>query len=258
MTEIIPDTSLVLMRGLIRDQRHWYGFDVLLRREFKSYFRRIVTIDLPSSSSLKECFVDLVDIKKVSDQLVEAMPEGKILVVGVSLGALAALQIRTLYPEKISALVMINSSHPKLASPFERIKVLPAFRILWSRLFGPLAAEKSILRFTINDEVKRAEVSQKMLLSYLDRPWMFKQLFSQLILAMRSIHLPQEVGATTLILSSSEDNLVPASNSRNLAEALFARHIIHKTAGHDLSTEDPDWCLREIKTFLNRQEHLSL
>lgn len=253
--------TLVFIRGLIRDRRHWYGFVEKISSNVPSEWKntlRYKEIDLPVSSNPVVALTELTNPDKVINDLAEELPSGPFFVVSVSLGALVSLQMFRRFPTRMVGLVMINSSHPSLSRFYERIDLKSGLGILKKVVEDPLLAEQKILDLTVNKRHIYERLKGHMTRKFDGRPWTVLQLFSQLLLALSCKDLPSEFSDKILILASENDRLVPSKNSKRIASKLGATIRLHNTAGHDLTSEDPEWCIKKILHFLKSRKILEL
>lgn len=234
--------ALVLVRGLIRTGSHWYGFDQTIENKYAGCFDKIFTVDLPVGQNLKEQ-IRLSNPVNFISELNSKIPEGyELTYFGVSLAGLAGINLLSTYPNKYKKVIAINTSHPKLSNVFERIKFIPALVIFLTRLFKKSECEREILFYTINDSSIRLQYLEKATLLFKKNPWTINQLFSQLVVATKLKKIPSS-GKALAILASQNDMLVPIKNSKVIAKSLQSHLYLNHKAGHDLTTEDPDWVL---------------
>jgi pimeloyl-ACP methyl ester carboxylesterase len=73
-------------------------------------------------------------------------------------------------------------------------------------------------------------------------------LLEQIAGAIR-MRAPKDLRVPTLILASHGDRLVDPDCSWNLARRLGANLVMHRTAGHDLTLDDPNWVANQIRQW---------
>jgi pimeloyl-ACP methyl ester carboxylesterase len=170
------------------------------------------------------------------------------IVIGLSLGGMIAAQWIHTHPTDFQAVVIINSS-----SSLSRF---------WQRMI-PSGGKALLKAFSTRDISKRertiaglitnladpdrvahnwAEISRSAPISTLNT---FRQLA-----AAATFSLPRNIGTPTLVLCSTHDRLVSPICSEDIARALTCGIVHHSMAGHDLTTDDPDWCITQIFSWL--------
>lgn len=243
----------VLLRGLVREQGHW---GIFLQRLSSAYPQdRILCLDLPGAGvhfrTPAPCSVAGMR-QLLSDELAKhPLPAGPRVLLAVSLGAMVALDWVRHDPRAFSHVVLINSSVKGLSWPWQRLRpgallgLLPALT-----LAGP-ARERQILSVVSNSPEHYDELSTEWNTIAQARPISVANTLRQLLAALRfrlpaeGIHHPQ-----VLVLASTRDRMVSVSCSRALAHYLRAPLVEHPTAGHDLTTDGPDWVQRQVHAFL--------
>jgi pimeloyl-ACP methyl ester carboxylesterase len=60
-----------------------------------------------------------------------------------------------------------------------------------------------------------------------------------------------------LLLTSARDRMVDPQCSVKLARLLGARLEVHPRAGHDLSLDDPRWCVEQTRAWLAEQSFVT-
>ena len=235
-----------MTRGLIRNKAHWYGFEKRISDEFSNVFDDVLVIDLPVGGTTYET-LRFSNPDRVIDYLLNRLPrDASIYFIGVSLGGLVGMQLMASSPQMFEKLIMINCSHPKLSKTHERIKFIPAFSILFQKFKNLGNCEREILNRTINNSNLVNSLVSKAEKIYTVQPWSITQLISQLLLAMRCKKIVEKAESTT-ILCSKNDRLVSYLCSQKLSSTLDCELFINDTAGHDLTTEDPDWVINVLK-----------
>lgn len=245
--------TIILLRGLSRDARHWGNFPSLLKKslEDKKMVVKIIALDLPGFGVRGDvpAPLKLIDgLKLVRNQIPQEMVP-PYHVVGLSLGGMMALTWAQNYPQEISELTLINSSSN--LSPFY-IRFLPKnyftiFKLIfyWATK-NYLKKEEIVLKLTSNK--LNPTVQKKTLLedwSVWAQNTSLKNTFHQLFSA--ASFKPQSILKCKIkILCSKGDKLVSYKASQKLVEHFQCKLATHPTAGHDLPLDDPDWTIQQI------------
>ena len=245
-------TTWVLLRGLMRDSRHWDDFPARLGAVVGD--AELIALDLPGNGTLNHL---------TSPSRVEAMAEwcraelaGRGLrppygVVAMSLGAMVTACWALRHPEDLAGCVLINTS--LRPSPFyRRLRPRNYLRFLPLLLSG--ADERRWERAVFDATSNRPEIAADILPAWIawhrQLPVSRANALRQLLAAWRYGPTRQRPAPPVLLLASSRDALVNVRCSRNLASRWGLRLIEHPTAGHDLPLDDPQWLAERIGDWL--------
>lgn len=248
-------TTWVLLRGLMRETRHWGEFP----GQFQSVLevQHLVTLDFPGNGDLHE----LQSATRVTAmafychthlrQLGYAPPYR---VLALSLGAMVAVEWSEHYPTDIEKLVLINTSLAPHNPFYHRLRPANYFALLRSLLCGSLAQrEELILRLTSNQI--RTQLQQGRLLQQWTHyarqfPVTRVNIFRQLRAALTYRAPPHAPPVPVLLLAAQHDRLVDVKCSLSLAARWNCAIRLHPTAGHDLPLDDGVWVAQQIKAWL--------
>lgn len=238
----------LLLRGLMRDSRHWGAFPTLLGKSLGS--AEIVCIDLPGNGT-RYRWPSPASIP----EMVEACRHDPMLlgrrerfgVVAMSLGAMVAIEWAARYPDEVGALVLINTSLRPFSPFWHRLRPQNAPAIL--RLLLCQSSDADIERAVLAMTSRRHQADAALLADWcrwraampVSRGNVLRQL-----LAAASYRAPQGVAAPTLLLASEADDLVSPRCSRQIAQRWCASLVVHPEAGHDLPLDDPEWVVNQI------------
>jgi len=254
--------NLLLLRGLIRDQRCWGDFPEKLTSHAPHI--KIHFLDLPgigtengrdSPGSIAAIRVDLA--KRFHEKIAQGkLPKGPWTLFGISMGGMIALDWVNAEPDLFNKLIVVNSSSACIASVHERFnpRILPQiFRALLD--MKPETSEKIILQISsnrfLNQDPKIHEFLEHQIKWRKERP-ITRLTFIRQILAASAYRLPpNRPKPKTMIFSSQGDRLVSPKCSQRLAERLAVHRITHPWAGHDLPLDDPEWLARECTEWMN-------
>ena len=129
--------TFVLLRGLMRDRRHWYGF----AQRLAAAGVRVITPDLPGNGTLAEMNSPL-SISAYADyvwaQIDEVLSEGAtrevlepVCLVGLSMGGMLALEMAKNKPNRVLRVVLINSSAANLSPWYRRFQLSSLVKSAW-------------------------------------------------------------------------------------------------------------------------------
>jgi pimeloyl-ACP methyl ester carboxylesterase len=166
---------------------------------------------------------------------------------------MVAMQWAASHPGDFERAVLINSSDRRSGPPWRRLRpwaLRQGLRIVTSR--SPLEHERHVLALTTHLEpgerfdriLTDREVTRRQ------RPVRGWTALAQLLAAVR-YRGPTTLPIPTLVLTSDADDMVSSACSRALAQRLEADLRVHDRAGHDLTTDEPAWCLDQIMSWLH-------
>jgi pimeloyl-ACP methyl ester carboxylesterase len=241
---------LFLMRGLIREARHWGPFLDYVQNELKDF--KVVCLDIPGAG------VYYQDLSPLSlDAMVAKMREDYLkhkgdtnYLVAISLGGMISSLWLTHFRHDFQKAILINSSFSHL-SPFYK-RLLPNALKELSKVFcmKGKARERHILTVVSNrpqnydqaaelwDEIQKTKPVRKI--NYL------RQVFA----AMKFKLTGEKPNIPILVIGCPQDRMVDFSCSLKIQEYWQTELLTHPDAGHDLPTDEPDWTAKAVARFL--------
>jgi len=248
-------TTWVLLRGLMREVRHW--------GEFAHQFQcgmgmpQVVTLDFPGNGSL-HAQPSNKSVEEMAnychDQLRLSGHAPPYNVLALSLGAMVAVEWCKQHPEEIERMVLINTSLAPHNPFYHRLRPVnyPALaRFLIAG--GADRREQLILRLTSNK--KRTPEQQVQLLAQWagyakDSPITRTSILSQLYAAISYRAAPGAPRVPTLLLAGLQDRLVSVQCSFTLAKRWGCAIRSHDSAGHDLPLDDGAWVTEQVRQWV--------
>jgi pimeloyl-ACP methyl ester carboxylesterase len=238
----------VLLRGLVRERRHWGAFPAQLQAALPDSV--IVTPDMPGNGSrCRESSPATVDgmVAALRADLQARGIAGPVNVLALSLGAMVATQWRARYPGDIARCVLINTSMRPFSPFYQRLRWRHYPSIVRELVLGDAASREAlILRLT-----SERHGGDKALLGQW-RAWQREcpvtraNALRQLLAASRYRAPRSGEGCPLLVLNGACDRLVDPSCSERLARAWQAELRTHPQAGHDLPLDAGDWVARQV------------
>jgi pimeloyl-ACP methyl ester carboxylesterase len=246
----------VLLRGLTREARHWGDFGARLARATSA--GAVHALDLPGwgarrSASAPATIATTATL--VADDARAFTTDGPIIVVGLSLGGMVALEWARQAPEQIRGLVLVSTSAGGLSPPWQRLRPAALAALL------PLLAlparelrERRVLALTAalagrDPTAVAALTSAWATLARQAAPTWRRRAIAQLWAGAR-YRFVAPPARPTLVLAGGRDRLVDARCARAIAERLGAELRVHPDAGHDLPLDAPDWVCERIAQWL--------
>ena len=248
-------TTWVLLRGLMREARHWGGFPVQFRSAVGA--QAMVALDFPGNGSLhaqaSPCSVaEMAEHCRTQlGQLGHAPPYR---VLALSLGAMVAVAWSEMHPGELERLVLINTSLAPYSPFYHRLR--PAnYAALTRLLLAPAARRESlILRLTSNltsRSARRQQILDQWIAYAGEYPVTRANMLRQLYAATCYRAAPVAPSVPVLLLASQQDRLVDARCSLTLAQHWRCAIRLHPLAGHDLPLDDGDWVAQQIRDWLD-------
>jgi len=243
----------ILLRGLMRESRHWGEFPQVLGKHLP--MDDIVMLDLPGNGSLhRQRSADHVHAmsENCRRQLQERGIAPPYHLLALSLGAMVACDWATRHPDEIEKAVLINTSLRPFSPFYHRLRPRNYATLLRLAIGKDDDAwrERTILRLTSNRHPPARLLSEWM--RYLrEQPVTRANALRQLSAAMR-YQAPQRAPATDLlVLCGMGDKLVNPHCSRTLAQQWQAPLRAHDSAGHDLTLDEPDWVAQQVRDWIS-------
>jgi pimeloyl-ACP methyl ester carboxylesterase len=182
----------------------------------------------------------------------------EVVLVGHSAGGAVALQFALLYPERVSALILVAPAVFQSGPPFPQW-LLPLLRTPQMRHLGPLIVRyfsskaEELLRSSWHDSSK---ITAEILEGY-KKPMRVKnwdRALWEYILQTEPLDLSehfQELKVPVLVLAGEDDRIVPTEQSVLLAQKLLqAKLVLIPECGHLPQEEKPQEFVEAVSSFL--------
>ena len=241
----------VLLRGLMREARHWGAFPAQLQQAFPD--AAIITPDLPGNGSMwrersPTRIEDMVEHCRATLRKLGHTPPYHLL--ALSLGGMVATCWSERHPEEVPAMVLINTSMRPYNPFHQRLRPANYGALIRMALAGdPARREETILRLT-----SARGAAPDMLAAWSgyarEYPVSRANALRQLLAAARFRADGASHATKVLVLASDNDQLVDAECSHALARAWRVKPSFHSRAGHDLPLDDPAWVTRQTQDWI--------
>jgi pimeloyl-ACP methyl ester carboxylesterase len=247
-------STWVLLRGLMREQRHWGSFARELQAALPG--AAIVTPDLPGNGT-RHGEASPTRVGDMVEACRAALKAGGLAgpyhLLALSLGGMVAVEWCARYPGEIAGAVLVNTSMRPF-SPFYR-------RLRW-RNYGALARlaafggaqrqEHTILRLTSKRHGSDAALAQRWVGYQKEAPVSRANALRQLLAAARYRAPAAKPRVPMLIVASQGDRLVDVACSQALAQAWSVPCALHFDAGHDLPLDEGAWLAARVAEWQQR------
>ena len=243
-------TTWILLRGLIRESRHWGPFVAQFERA--SPGSRVIALDLPGNG-LRNQHVSPLNVRDMVEdcraQLAHAGVAPPFQLLAMSLGGMVAVDWSAAYPDEVTTQVLINTSMRPFSPFYQRLK--PQNYLTLSRLaFGGASDEqweRTIWRLRSNHATQG--VVPDWIALRQSHPVARRNALRQLLAAARFRAPMARPAAPTLALASAQDHLVSPACSQALADHWRCELRLHPSAGHDLALDDGAWLVDQVKDW---------
>ena len=248
-------TTFVLLRGLVRESRHWGDVAEMLRQALGN--EAVVSLDLPGNGQFREQPSPTnVPAMAAACRAVLAQQgiDRPVVLVAMSLGAMVALQWCLDAPQEVAGCVLVNTSL-RGVSPFW-MRLRPGQYRRLAGLLMPCRAllerERAMLALTSSRPDRQPGVAERWAAIATTHPVTRVNALRQLIAALR--YAPRAFPQVPiLVLASAADRLVHPDCSREIARRWALPIEIHPDAGHDLPLDDPQWFVAQIERWWSQQ-----
>ena len=243
-------STWVFLRGLARETRHWGDFPATFQAEITD--ANIISPDLPGNGQLNHLKSPL-SVREMVDYCREELKRRGISppchLLGLSLGAMVAVEWATAYPREILPSVLINTS----LRPFYQRLRLHNYRSLL--LMATLRSdgeesERAILHMTSTRRDPQSDVINAWVSTRTQNPVTRLNALRQLIAAARYRAPTRPPDVPLLVLAAAKDRLVNPQCSQQLARRWRTAEALHPDAGHDLPLDDGTWVARQVREWL--------
>jgi pimeloyl-ACP methyl ester carboxylesterase len=241
-------TTWVLLRGLIREHRHWGNFPALLAERTQS---TVLTPDLPGNGRhwrlRSPASIDgMLDFCR--NELLTLGHPPPYQVLALSLGAMVASCWATRYPSELSAVVMVNTSLRPFSPFWHRLRPRNYLQLIRRGLgTDGTALERLILELTCRRQ--DPALAADWLRFRVECPVSRTNAIRQLLAASR-FRAPRLAPAVPMmVVAGQKDCLVDPACSHALAAAWQLPLACHPSAGHDLPHDDGPWLVDIISAW---------
>ncbi|HVK99724.1 MAG TPA: alpha/beta hydrolase [Dongiaceae bacterium] len=241
-----------LVRGLVREARHWGALPDLLRMAFPG--ARVTTLDIPGAGAyFRDASPTKVEamVTAMRQDFLQVRREGEdATLIAISLGGMIASHWLHTHRWDFQRAVLINTSFGSLSPMWHRLR--PAAMGWLARALMTSANEREGVMLRLVSNHADAYDSSLALWQSIrrERPVSLSNSVRQLWAATR---FRSNIGAPpvpVLLLAGRADRMVSVECSRAIARAWRAPLIEHSSGGHDLSVDAPDWILEQVRLWL--------
>jgi pimeloyl-ACP methyl ester carboxylesterase len=249
-------STWVLLRGLMRETRHWGEFPMLFQNVTGA--ENVVTLDFPGNGRL-HAQTSPANVSEMAShcrsQLKQLGYAPPYRVLALSLGAMAAVEWSAQHPAEIARLVLINTSLAPHNPFYQRLRPANYPALLRFLISGSVSRREAlILRLTSTlerSEPQRVELLERWISYARECPVTRSNILRQLQAAISYRAAPTKPSVPTLFLAAQQDRLVSVKCSQTLARQWGCPIRLHPAAGHDLPLDDGYWVAQQVKEWLD-------
>lgn len=246
-------TTWVLLRGLMRESRHWGDFPAQFKQALHA--SAVVTLDFPGNGSLHQQtsathVAEMVRHARKHLQGAGFPPPYHVL--ALSLGAMVAVAWSEMHPDELEKLVLINTSLAPYNPFYHRLR--PQNYLVLSCLLFSSAPRREALILKLTSSRSDTRIRSAILERWIDYaqeyPVSRANMLRQLTAATRYRAASHAPAVPVLLLASLQDQLVSVKCSLALARQWGCMVKLHPTAGHDLPLDAAAWVIQQTSEFV--------
>ena len=252
-------TTWVLLRGLMRESRHWGEFT----RQFGNAMdgQQVVALDFPGNGSLHAqaspaSVAEMVQSCRAQLEQMGYRPPYRVL--ALSLGAMVAVTWSAMHPEEIERMVLINTSLAPFNPFYQRMRPRNYAALSFFLIDGSVARrERTILRITSARQrtpLQRAALLEQWVIYARECPVSRANILRQLRAAITCRAAPTAPAVPVLLLAAQQDRLVNVKCSLALAQRWNCDIRLHPTAGHDIPLDDGEWVTHQVEQWVSARD----
>ncbi len=248
----MSDATWILIRGLARETGHFGDFIDVLARKIPG--ARILPLDLPGTGSRlhEKSPVKMREIAlRVRDEAnVKKKAGAPLFLFGMSLGGMVVMEWAKNHPEEVAGIVVGCSSARDLATRFQRFSARGVLVVGANRFLtrDPVKREARMVRLLSHERGHYARTVKLWGELATLRPIPPRTVRAQVAAALRW-RAPAHLKTPALFLVGSKDRLVDPECTHALARRFGTTAVVHDAAGHDLTTDQGEWCASEMFSF---------
>ena len=243
----------ILLRGLMREQRHWGDFPATLAQALPG--ASIITPDLPGNGArhAQDSPTRVAGmVESCREDLAARGVAAPYHLLALSLGGMVAVEWAHRYPQEIARCVLINTSMRPFSPFYARLRWQNYPALLRQLLLGNERSQEAlILRLSSS---RHGAGNGALLDSWLSFQQQYRvsrrNALHQLLAAARYRAPASRPAMPVLVMAGAQDRLVDYRCSQRLARAWQADCLIHGEAGHDLPLDAGPWVAQSVARWL--------
>lgn len=244
----------IFLRGLAREAGHWGEFPQAFEAAMPGV--KVIAVDLPGAGKNygSECPLSVPEITEYVRREVKRDNQvtGAISLLSVSLGGMIAMEWMHRYPDELKRSVLINTSVASLTPFYKRLRWQAMPRFFTARAKKDRVDTESVILSLISRRRDiHPEVAQEWAQIAHQRPVSPQAALRQLYAAFRYKGIENPPPIPTLVVVGLGDELVDPCCSEDIHQAWGWPIVRHPWAGHDLTLDDGDWVIDQVKKWVS-------
>ena len=237
----------VLIRGLLREARHWGVFTASLQQQFPE--ATISTPDIPGNGRMHHAASPTTIAEMTEVLRAQVVTQYPFRLVALSMGGMIAIDWMTRYPHEVEAAMLINTSAQPFSPFYHRLRWTIYPQIMKMIVQSAAQRESDILRLTSNRHSHDHQLLESWQQWQQQNPVSTVSARNQFLAAIK-LSIAAKPQQPILIVTSRADRLVDFRCSLKLAQTWGTDYMQHETAGHDLPLDEPEWLVNTLKQWL--------
>ncbi|MCL1094296.1 alpha/beta fold hydrolase [Shewanella kaireitica] len=240
----------ILVRGLMRDKRHWHDFIESLSAEVMAFNVDVVAMDSLGNGVFSHEKSPLT-ITTYARALLEQLEGNDNNIIGLSMGGMIAIEMARLSPDKVSKVVVINTSAANLSPWFRRFNiyaVIDAYRTR-NRDSGLDWSEATALKISSEHLGANLAIAKKWTKLRQENRVRLHNAVRQLW-ACACFKCCDSLQQPIFVFSGVLDKLVSPDCSQSIADHYRCQLIEFDNAGHDISLDSSAALIEQLKKVL--------
>ncbi|TAJ81216.1 MAG: alpha/beta hydrolase [Gallionellaceae bacterium] len=247
-------TTWVLLRGLMREVRHWGAFPAQFKHATGA--QNVVTLNFPGNGNLHAqaspaSVAEMVQHCRAQLKQLGYAPPYRVL--ALSLGAMVAVEWGQQHPHEIEKLVLINTSLAPYNPFYRRLRPGNYVRLIRYLLCGSTEQREGLILRLTSTQSRSAQQRAALLAQWIgyarECPVTRANILRQLYAAISYRAVATAPPVPVLLLAGQQDRLVNVKCSLTLAQHWGCAIGLHPTAGHDLPLDDGVWVAQRVKDW---------
>ena len=237
--------TIMLLRGLAREHRHWCAFPDILQQHLPMH--KVLAPDTQGNGIRYRERSPLSVAAMVEDLRQQREGSEPLFLIAISLGGMIAAEWAYRYPDELQGMLLINTSFRSLSPMHHRLKTrwyLPFAKALTNR--NEIERERFILSMTSHQR-KADEQLIKQWAEYAQQyPIRPSNVLRQLIAAARFKRGQQAPAVNSWVVLGEQDQMVDPRCSVRIAQQWNRPLLTSASSGHDLTIDDPHWLAEQV------------
>ncbi|MGK0367905.1 MAG: pimeloyl-[acyl-carrier protein] methyl ester esterase [Thermoproteota archaeon] len=245
--------NIFLLRGLVREKRHWGDFPHLIRKAFPK--AQIHLLEIPGVGESAHLispsnFDEIVEFMR--NKQLESIQQGENnILFALSLGGMLSSLWMQKYPNDFKQTILVNTSLKGFSPLLRRLRPRAVLKFLQLTLTINIGMrELGILRLISNDTSKHEEILKSWISIQKDAQVLRASFYNQIKAALTFTPALEPPKARILILGAINDRLCHYSCSVELHKYWRGTLRLSPEGGHDLPIDQPDWLIEEMKNWI--------